>query len=183
MQLSHLETASSERFVIQSLELRNFERCFKDFRVVFDALFVLLNAATGAGDVRMDRNRICNFLHTLSVAILFCGLPQNASALGFQTTNYPAGVSPNSVAVGDFNGDGKPDLVVADSCWEKTCSTNYPSDVVVLLGKGNGTFRKGGKYAASISGSDFAVYVTAADLNGDGILDLVVVNDGFQRRW
>ncbi len=28
---------------------------------------------------------------------------------------FATGVDPNSVAVGDFNGDGKPDIVVADS--------------------------------------------------------------------
>ncbi|MFB7337742.1 FG-GAP repeat domain-containing protein, partial [Streptomyces adustus] len=47
-------------------------------------------------------------------------------------TDYPIGdVASFSVAVGDFNGDGKPDLVTA----------NYESgSVSVLLGNGDGTF-------------------------------------------
>ncbi len=45
----------------------------------------------------------------------------------------------NSVAVGDFNGDGKADLAVA----------NYTSNnVSVLLGNGNGTFQAAVNYAA-----------------------------------
>ena len=53
--------------------------------------------------------------------------------------NYAAGTYPYSVAVGDFNGDGKADLAVA----------NYGSDnVSVLLGNGNGTFQAAVNYAA-----------------------------------
>ena len=46
------------------------------------------------------------------------------------------GQNPNSVAMGDFNGDGKLDLAVANEGY-------YSCSVSVLLGNGNGTF--GGK--------------------------------------
>src|SRR5262245_54341988 len=45
--------------------------------------------------------------------------------------NYGVGDNPASVAVGDFNGDGKPDLATAN---------RYSNNVSVLLGKGGGAF-------------------------------------------
>src|SRR2546429_1076470 len=75
--------------------------------------------------------------------------------------NYDAGTDPVSVAVGDFNGDGKPDLAVVNSG-----STN----VALLLGKGDGTFQSAVNYDTSTSPNSVAV----GDFNGDGKLDLVV---------
>jgi hypothetical protein len=55
---------------------------------------------------------------------------EDRSTPSFLGTNaFPAGNDPLSVAVGDFNGDGKRDLAVANS---------YSDNVSVLLG--NGTF-------------------------------------------
>ena len=44
---------------------------------------------------------------------------------------YGAGIYPYSIAVGDFNGDGAADLVVAN---------NGGNNISVLLGNGDGTF-------------------------------------------
>ena len=82
--------------------------------------------------------------------------------------NYPVGTEPRTVAVGDFNGDGKLDLAVANE---------GSNNVSVLLGKGDGTFQTAVNYAvgstpASVAGGDF---------NGDGKLDLAVANREQQR--
>jgi hypothetical protein len=70
--------------------------------------------------------------------------------------NYAVG-SAISVAVGDFNGDHKLDVVTGSGS--------------VLLGNGDGTFRIGPNYTGGLS-----VYLAAADLNGDGKLDLITAN-------
>jgi hypothetical protein len=67
--------------------------------------------------------------------------------------------------VGDFNGDGNPDLAVADFNFTT-------SSVSVLLGNGNGTFQAAVGYKAGIDPG----YVTVADFDGDGDPDLAVAN-------
>jgi hypothetical protein len=83
-----------------------------------------------------------------------------------------AGVQPDAVAVGDVNGDGNPDLVVANSC-ESNCGSNSEGLVMVLLGNGTGTFTPGAKYP---TGGYKSSSVAIADVNGDGKPDIVVAN-------
>jgi len=73
---------------------------------------------------------VCAGLAVCSVLIAESALAQGVS---FEDArNFQAGVEPHSVAVGDFNGDGVPDLAVA----------NQQSDnVLVFLGNGDGTFQ------------------------------------------
>jgi hypothetical protein len=73
--------------------------------------------------------------------------------------NYAAGKDPRSVAVGDLNGDGKLDLVVANQ---------DSRNVSVLLGNGDGTFAPAVNYAVG----DTPLFVAIADFNGDGKRDL-----------
>ena len=86
--------------------------------------------------------------------------------------DYPVGKYPSSVAIGDFNGDGKPDLAVANS---------GSGDVSVLLNdNGGGTFAPAANYATDSGfGPDFALAVVRiGDLDGDGKADLAVANFG-----
>jgi hypothetical protein len=80
------------------------------------------------------------------------------------------GVNPLALAVADVNGDGKPDVVVANQCADDTCTS---SNVGVLLGNGEGTF---GTAATFGSGGLFSDGVAIDDLNRDGKLDIVVAN-------
>jgi len=78
-----------------------------------------------------------------------------------------------SISVADVNGDGKPDLIVANGC-DGTCTTGQ---VAVLLGKGNGTFKNPVTYSSGAP-STFGSHVAVGDVNGDGKLDLVVATTG-----
>ncbi len=77
-----------------------------------------------------------------------------------------------SVAVADVNGDGKPDLVVANYCASSSNCSN--GTVSVLLGNGDGTFQAPVSYN---SGGEEAYSVAVADVNGDGKPDLLVANE------
>jgi len=81
-----------------------------------------------------------------------------------------AGYKTNFVAVGDFNGDGNPDLVMTSQCQDTSCRNG---GVSVLLGNGNGTFQSAQSYN---SRGFLADSVAVIDLNGDGRADLVVSN-------
>jgi hypothetical protein len=76
------------------------------------------------------------------------------------------------VAVGDFNGDGKLDLVVTNACYIKICRPQgIGGDVYILLGDGTGKFVLN---PTRVWEGAQPLSVAVADFNGDGNLDLAV---------
>ena len=106
---------------------------------------------------RQSRHRRCQSSELAKVSVLL----GNGNGTFQAQRTYATGNAPNSVAIADLTGDGKPDLVVA----------NYHSDTVsVLLGNGNGTFQTQQVFYTGASPLSVAV----GDLTGDGRPDLVV---------
>jgi hypothetical protein len=90
----------------------------------------------------------------------------------FQSSvHYATGPGPYSIVVGDFDGrdyaNGRPilDLVVVNG-------GSNSNDFSVLLGTGDGTFQPEKRYVAGKNPQS----LVAADLNGDGHLDLVIAD-------
>ena len=95
-----------------------------------------------------------------SVALTGAGLG-GYQPVGLISTGAKSG--PNDLVVGDFNGDGIPDLAAPNSA---------TGAVAVFLGKGDGTFQAA-KFASTGQGT-MPLALAVADFNGDGMLDLAV---------
>ena len=109
------------------------------------------------------RGHLRSALYALFLLLLSMSLAQRGAAQGVKFTSpvtYPAG-HPYVVASGDFNGDGKMDLVAGDV-------TN--NDLAMLLGKGDGTLKPAVTYHLDAAPH----YIIATDLNRDGKLDLAI---------
>jgi uncharacterized protein (DUF2141 family) len=93
------------------------------------------------------------------------------TSINFTLRNYPAGNSPNGVAMADFDGDGKLDIAVANY---GNPSTGDNGGVSILLGNGDGTFQA----ATLISAGKNPISIAVGDFSNDGRKDLVVSDYG-----
>ncbi|MEI6333308.1 MAG: FG-GAP-like repeat-containing protein [Methylococcaceae bacterium] len=113
------------------------------------------------GDGKLDLAVTNLASNTGSVSVLL----RNSDNTGFEPkVDFTTGSYPRSVSVGDFNGDGKIDLVVANS-WSGTVS-------VLLRNAANTSFDPKLDFATG----SYPTSVSVCDFNGDGKTDLVVAN-------
>ena len=121
--------------------------------------------AAGTCTIQAAQAGNANYVAAANVTRSFVvlGLPQFSAPAVYPTATYPDGI-----AFGDFNGDGKVDVAVANA---------FSGNVSILLGDGFGGFTAGA--AVPVGGE--LVAVAAGDFNGDGRLDLVVADLYFNR--
>jgi hypothetical protein len=106
-----------------------------------------------------------------TVSILLNSTAPGATSASFAlVVSLSAGYQPTSVAVGDFNGDGKPDVAVADS--------GSGSVSILLNGTPAGESHVSFTLTAVPSVGDQPEAVAIGDFNGDGKPDLVLTNPG-----
>jgi len=82
---------------------------------------------------------------------------------------FPAGNSPNDIAIADFDGDGRPDLAFANH------DTKY---VTVLIGDGHGGFRPAQGSPVAVQSRPHPHGIAATDFDGDGHVDFAVESWG-----
>jgi hypothetical protein len=122
---------------------------------------------SAAGDLNGDGTPDAVIVHEFSNIGVLLG---NGDGSFQAARTYNSGASGSyDVAIADLNGDGKPDLIVTNACYNSFPCSNSP--VSVLRGNGDGTFQ-----AAQLFSTGFrsAKSVAVADVNGDGIPDLIV---------
>lgn len=146
----------------------------------FNTPFTIYTSIASAdlnGDGRLDIAMSCAYLsgpppHPGYAVVL---LQNPVPADGFSPpVRHDTGNDPDFLLVGDIDGDGKPDLVVADQTPSaKGEGTNSIS--VLLQDPGNpGVFLP----AANYPGISQPLSVAIADLNGDGNADIAVADGG-----
>lgn len=106
-------------------------------------------------------------LATLSLLVLSFGLAlaPTAGAVTFAPFGaFTVGANPASLAVGDFNGDGRQDVVASNA---------GVTTVTLLLNNGAGGFAAGVDLTVGPLAYSHPYGVAAADLNGDAAMDIV----------
>ena len=116
------------------------------------------------GDVNLDGRQDLAVAQSGSTPSLVSVLLGNGDGSFQPARIFATGQGSLSVAIGDVNGDGRPDLVAANY---------YSNDVSVLLGNGDGTFQAAQSFPTAGMNP---VTVAVGDFNGDGRPDLAVTN-------
>jgi hypothetical protein len=123
-----------------------------------DAIPGSMVASDFNGDGKLDLAVVGDYVSSGGVTILLGNGDGTFTSTGL---NLAPTQGFGSVATGDFNGDGIPDLVAADYF--------EPGGATIFLGKGDGTFTPA---AAQLPIGTFAKAIAVGDFNGDGFPDL-----------
>ena len=119
------------------------------------------------GDGKLDFavvNQLCKVTSTSCAPGSVSVLLGNGDGTFQPHMDFGVGVTPMSLAIADFNGDGKPDLAVTNA------NLGLGNTVSILTGKGNGTFNPHVDYTVVNEPGP----IVAADFNHDGKIDLAV---------
>jgi type II secretory pathway component GspD/PulD (secretin) len=103
--------------------------------------------------------------NTVSILLGQANATGGAAGTFTNSVDFPAGAGPASIAVADYNIDGRLDLAVADQT---------DNAISLLLGLGNGQF--GPNFELAV-GTD-PISIVTADFNGSGKPDVAVANKG-----
>ncbi len=115
-----------------------------------------LAATADGGAVVLEANETDNWSDTVTLLVLEKGWFGDR-------TDQAAGSEPQDVVLGDFNGDGRQDVAIANAT---------DNDIAVLYGQSDGSFSGRVDYAVGLS----PIGIAAAHLDDDAYLDLATVN-------
>lgn len=140
--------------------------CQVDVVEIINGIAIALGDASVDGCRSFDRDASGTVEVDELVAAVNAALHGCPRALHFTPARrYATGLSPRSLAVGDFNGDGRPDIAAAN---------HVSHDVSILLQQPDGSFAPESRFATGM----IPLGIVAADLNGDGNLDIATANGG-----
>jgi FG-GAP-like repeat/Abnormal spindle-like microcephaly-assoc'd, ASPM-SPD-2-Hydin/FG-GAP repeat len=100
------------------------------------------------------------------IAVIWSGVSASAQSYEFGVGAFTVAQAPQAIVSADFNGDGRPDLAIADN-----------NGISVLLG---GSFSNRKDYS---TGEFTPVSLAVGDINGDGKPDLIAAADATSEIW
>jgi hypothetical protein len=119
---------------------------------------------TGGNDSVLSAQRLTAYGNLTNIGSIQAGELNLTSGGTFAAkTDYTTASSPQSVVIGDVNGDDRPDLISVNSTG---------ANVSVFINNGNGTFAAKTDYTTGSGPTGLAI----GDVNGDGKADLISAN-------